>query len=62
MSGRKQFWKDTYEYQRVVQVLHDYWLTEPEEARVEVEMRFWKNNGETQEKRIVWVRPQKEDE
>jgi len=57
--GAKCVWKDTREYQRVLEILSDYW--EPDEERVEVEMRFLKNNGETQEKRIVWVRPQKED-
>lgn len=42
------------EYLRILEVLRDYWLEEPDEAEVRVEMSFLKANGETQEKRIVW--------
>lgn len=55
--GRECYWKDSNAYKRVMEILDDYW--EKDEKRVEVEMRFWKDNGETQEKRVVWVRPQK---
>lgn len=50
-------WKDSPEYQRILEILADYWLTEPDELKVRVTMDFVKANGETQSKRIMWVNP-----
>ena len=53
----KYYWKDTCEYQRIIEILRDYWLTEKEEFRVRVSMDFIKANGETQSKDIWWENP-----
>ena len=60
MRGRKQYWKDTYEYQRILEILDDYWLSEPDEEKVVVEMRFRKGDGQTQEKYIEWWNPRED--
>ncbi len=54
MKGRKKWWRDTYEYQRILEILDDYWLSERDEAFVQVNMAFIKENGETQVKHIYW--------
>ncbi len=51
---RKHYWKRCYEYRRILEILKEYWLTEPDEKEVVVTMSFEKANGEKQEKRIVW--------
>ena len=50
-------WKNEYEYQRILEVLEDYWVTEPEEKEVVVDMHFRKANGECQDKHIIWRNP-----
>ena len=47
--------KNTYEYKRILEILEDYWLSEPEEDRVVVELHFYKGN-EKQHKMIRWDR------
>lgn len=49
--------KECPEYQRVLEILDDYWLTEPEEEYVRIEMYFRKADGQEQGKRIVWKSP-----
>lgn len=56
----KKYWKNTYEYRRILEILDDYWLTEPEEKEVSVQMHFVKANGETQDKLITWQNPSME--
>lgn len=56
MSSKK-FWKDAHEYQRILEILNDYWLTEKDELRVCVTLEFEHADGSTQEKRITWVNP-----
>lgn len=41
---------------RIAEILNDY-LMDPEEAYAECTLRFLKQNGETQEKTLRWVRP-----
>ena len=53
MALRKP-WKYCYEYKRILDILNDYWLTEPNEDVVEVDMRFLHSNGESQAKSIIW--------
>lgn len=50
-------WGNTYEYRRILEVLDDYWLTEPDELEVTVIMEFLHANGETQSKCIGWRNP-----
>jgi len=50
-------WRTAPEYQRILEILSDYWLTEPDELKVRVTMDFVKANGETQSKCITWVNP-----
>ena len=57
MSRINSRWKDTPEYQRILEILSDYWLSEPDELKVCVTMEFMKKNGETQAKCITWVNP-----
>ena len=39
-------------YQRIIEVLSDYWLDEPEETYVEVSMYFEKNKGEEYQTKV----------
>lgn len=50
-------WEKDYRYKRILEILHDYWLSEPDEFRVRVHMDFIKANGETQSKEIWWQNP-----
>lgn len=50
-------WKNEYAYQRILEILDNYWITEPDETEVVVDMHFLKANGETQDKHIVWRNP-----
>lgn len=58
----KKKWENTGHYQRILQILEDYWLTEPEEAYVAVDMEFLKSDGQYQQKRIVWWNPNMDSE
>lgn len=60
MSGRKG-WKSCYEYKRVLEILSEYWGTEPDEDVVMITMKFLKSNGESQRKDIVWFNPNTSD-
>jgi hypothetical protein len=51
----KRFWDKTIEYNRIMEIMEDYWLTEPEEDFVQVKMAFIKGS-EFQTKRIAWRR------
>lgn len=53
----RKWWKDSSHYQRILEILNDYWLTEKDEFRVRVQMDFIKANGETQSKCITWQNP-----
>lgn len=59
--GERLIWKNTSQYRRIMEILHDYWLTEPDEEYVEIKMYFLKSNGESQEKTIVWRNIQEDD-
>jgi hypothetical protein len=52
MSGKN--WKKCSKYQRLMEILDDYWLSEPDEAYVSIDMEFLKSDGQYQQKRIVW--------
>ena len=51
----KRFWTNTWQYNRIMEILEDYWLTEPEEDYVKIKMAFIKG-GEFQTKRVTWER------
>lgn len=62
MSEKIQFTREeklrSWQYQRILEILNDYWLDEPEETYVEVAMYFEKRRGkETQTKHIRWGYP-----
>lgn len=50
-------WKDTSEYQDILDILKCYWLSEPDEAFVSVEMEFIKKDGQRQSKLITRENP-----
>lgn len=54
MGGPRQYWRDTYEYQRILEILDDYWLTVKDEYKVEVNFHFTKADGQQQQKTIIW--------
>ena len=54
-------WKNSIEYQRILEILHDYWLSEPDEKLVTVSMYFEHADGQTQEKQITWRNPKSTD-
>lgn len=55
--SRRKGWKDCDKYKRVLEILSDYWGTEPDEAFVTIDMRFLHKNGERQRKVINWINP-----
>lgn len=55
--ARKKYHKDSWQWQRIQEILDDYWATEPDEFMVEVILNFRKVNGEMQHKHIHWVNP-----
>lgn len=57
MKSRISERKNSREYKRILEILYDYWLDEPEEDRVVVELHFYKGNEE-QHKRICWKNPE----
>ena len=50
-------WKNEYEYQRILEILEAYWLEEPEEEQVTIDMHFLKSDGQEQHKHITWRNP-----
>ena len=50
-------WELSKEYQRIQEILEDYWLTEPDEAEVTICMTFRHSDGSVQNKRIIWKNP-----
>ena len=56
--GPRNYWKDDYTYKRILGILNDYWIDEPEEAVVKIDMYFEHANGETQEKSLTWRNPE----
>lgn len=50
-------WKNSYEYKRILEILDDYWLSEPEEVSVRIEMHFEHAYGLKQDKVIEWHNP-----
>ena len=53
----KLYWKNSYRFQRIMEILEDYWLTEPDELYVKVDMTFVKADGQHQRKTINWFNP-----
>lgn len=53
----RRYFKDSYEYQRIMEILDDYWLTCPDELYVRVDFQFINLRGETQIKHIIWQNP-----
>ena len=49
--------KQSAAYQAIIRNLYEYWLSEPDELKVEVAMRFTHKDGRTQEKLITWKNP-----
>ena len=57
MSINRTNWEQSWQYQRILEILEDYWVNCPDEAFVEVDMYFRKVNGEEQLKEITWQNP-----
>lgn len=53
----QQKWRNSIQYQRIIEILEDYWLNEPNELKVRVTMDFIKATGEEQHKCITWINP-----
>lgn len=54
---RPKQWNNSYEYKRILEILDEYWISQADEAEVEITMHFLHRNGETQDKRIIWRNP-----
>lgn len=50
-------WRKSFEYHRILEILEDYWLSQPNEETVEVTLYFKHKNGEEQRKTIKWTNP-----
>jgi len=58
----KKIWKDTWKYKRILEILDDYWLSQPDEYKVRVQMEFIHSSGEKQRKVIQWQNPNYTDD
>ena len=50
----KNTFGNEYAYKRILEILNDYWITEPGEKHVKVDMLFEHSDGRTQHKCIEW--------
>lgn len=50
-----KYWDKSREYKRIMEILDDYWITEPNEDYVKIKMAFIKGE-EFQTKHITWRR------
>ena len=53
----KKYWDHSREYERILEILDDYWTTQKDEAVVDIDMKFVHKNGECQMKHIRWRHP-----
>ena len=53
-EGTKQKRMKSWQYVRIMELLEDYWLTEPDEESIRVDMYFRHKNGQEQWKSIAW--------
>jgi len=53
----KKYWKDSYAYENLLDILDTYWLEEPDELAVRIDLEFLKANGERQVKTVRWRNP-----
>lgn len=58
----KLYWKNCWQYKRILEILEDYWLSESEEYKVRVRLDFIHTNGSTQSKDIWWKNPNYTDD
>lgn len=56
----ERYWKNEWQYQRILEILEDYWITQKDEILVNVEMQFVSKDGQFQRKCITW-RPKESD-
>lgn len=56
----ERYWKNEWQYQRILEILDDYWITQKDEILVNVEMQFFSKDGQFQRKCITW-RPKEGD-
>lgn len=56
-SESERVWKNETAYQRILEILEDYWITQPNEEFVEVTMCFRRSEYDYQEKHIIWRNP-----
>ena len=52
-----RYWSHEAVYERILEILDAYWITQKDELKVRVSMDFIKANGETQRKCLQWVNP-----
>lgn len=53
----KMPWKDSPQYKRILEILEDYWLSQPDELAVVVSLDFLHADGQRQSKELVWINP-----
>lgn len=58
---QKRMWEQSSVYLDLMDILDAYWLSEPEEMIVEIDLHFVKANGEEQFKNLVWTNSKYED-
>lgn len=43
-----------YQFERIIEILREYWMDEPDEIYMKCQMEFQRADGAHQEKTIVW--------
>ena len=57
MSNKQYYWRDTWEYQRIIRNLDEYWAKQPEEKYITAVIHFEHENGEHTVKEMIWINP-----
>jgi len=55
--ANKMPWKDSSQYKRILEILEDYWLSQPDELAAVVSLDFLHADGQRQSKELVWINP-----
>lgn len=57
MSKTKNLRIKSTAYKNLLRILDDYWISQPNEEYVEINMFFKHGDGSVQRKRITWTNP-----
>ena len=57
MAKVEDYWLYDPIYEAILECLVAYWIDQPDEAEVKVQLEFTHTNGEQQLKQFTWINP-----